>query len=172
MRIDIADSPTEFIGIASFAVAAWACRRAGRHGGPPWRALAAVPVLLIAEIFFLGRYRLHDRADEVACSDGWYLQRTSVQLGLIAFVVVLAVAGAWTAARDPRRPGASVLASLATIATIATIADILLFAIETVSLHAVDALLYAQVGPLRALVFVWVATATVVTLSALRAARA
>lgn len=165
MTLDLADSPSEFAGIACFAIAAWACWRAGGRAGLPWRPLAAVQAALLLEVALRSRYHLHDLVDAFASARGWYPQRAPVQIGLIALVVVLAALG-WIAASRGRARGV-----LAGIAMVVTIAVVLLFAIEAVSLHGIDAVLYRQVGPFRVIAFGWVAAATLVTLSALAAAR-
>lgn len=165
MSFDIADSASEFTGIAFFAVAAWACWRAGRVAGSPWRQIAVLQAALLVEIVFRGRYHLHNLIDEIANAQGWYPQRTPVQLALIGFVIALAAIG-WLVACRGRARG-----TRASIAVVATIAALLLFAVEAVSLHDIDALLYRQVGPVRAIALGWIAAASVVTLSALAAAR-
>ena len=164
MNLDLGDSPTELIGIASFAVAAWACWRAGRVAGSTWRKLAFLQAAAAIEIATRGRYHLHALVDQIADVDGWYAQRKPVQLVLIALLIVTALTGWIVASRDRE------LSRVTLIALVVTIGTMLLFAVETVSLHEIDAILYAQVGTVRAVAFGWVSAATIVASSARAAA--
>jgi hypothetical protein len=55
----------------------------------------------------------------------------------------------------------------ATLAIIGTAAGVSLFGSETISLHRIDAVMYAEAGPLVVLAWMWIATSAVVVAAAL-----
>jgi hypothetical protein len=58
----------------------------------------------------------------------------------------------------------------ATRALAATAGAVSLFVVESISLHGIDAIMYASVGPVLAIALFWAAAAAIVTASALRSA--
>ena len=164
MLVDIGN-PNQMTGIACFALATAACAYAARRGSHAWRALAWTQAAFCLEIVVSLRHRLHDFIDTMLQDQGWYAERTPWQLGLLAVVAVLTIAClpfAWRGARGDR---------LATIALAASLAVAASFAFEAVSLHGVDAWMYARVGPLLAVVVGWIAASLVVIAAALAFAR-
>ena len=155
----------QMTGIVCFALAAGACALAARRGGRAWRTLAWTQAAFCLEIVINARHRLHNVVDDVLRDHDWYAGRTPWQLGLLAFVAVIAVVCvpiAWRSARGDQ---------LATIALAASLAVATSLTVEAVSLHGVDAWMYAPVGPLFAVVVGWVAASMVVIAAALSAAR-
>lgn len=165
MLVDFGN-PQQMTGIACFATAAAACGLAARRGGPVWRVLAVVQAAFCLEIVFSTRHRMHDLIDAALREHDWYVGRTPWQLGMLALVVLVFAAGApfaWRLARSGGRPAA--------VAMAASLAVFALLSVEAVSLHAIDAWMYARIGPLLAEVIGWLAASLVVTVAALVAAR-
>ncbi len=159
-------NPTQVVGQASFALAALACAWVGRRQASPWRTLAAVQALWVLELCVELRLRSHDGVDALLQSRGWYAGRAAVQVGLLAalLLAVLALA-ATTLPRWWRRDPAGTLAILATAAIGA------LFLIETISLHAVDAVMYATTWGVMTVGWLWAGAALIVVVTAGFAAR-
>jgi hypothetical protein len=164
MLIDPAN-PNQLTGIACFALAAAACTYAARRGSRAWRALAWTNAAFCLEIVISGRHRLHDFVDDVLRDHGWYAGRTPWQIGLLVVVAALALVclpPAWRGVRGDR---------LATIALAASLVVAMSMMVEAVSLHAVDAWLYAPGAVLLPVVFGWIVASTVVVGAALGAGR-
>lgn len=164
MLIDFAN-PNQLAGIACFALAAAACTYAARRGSRAWGALAWTHAAFCLEIVISSRHRLHDVVDEVLRDHGWYAGRTPWQIGLLVAIAALALAclpPAWRGVRGDR---------LATIALIASLVVATSMLVEAVSLHAVDAWLYAPGAALLPVVFGWIAASMVVVGAALGAGR-
>jgi hypothetical protein len=162
--VDVGNA-NQMTGIVCFAFAAAACAHAGRRGGRAWRALAWTQAAFCLEIVVNARHRLHGLVDDVLQSHGWYAGRTPWQLGLLAVVAVLTAVCAsfvWRGGSGDR---------LATTALAASLAVLAAFAVEAVSLHVVDAWMYAPAGPLLAVVVGWIVASTVVIAAALGSAR-
>lgn len=154
-------NPTQWLGQASFAVAAVACASAARWQPRPWRGLAVAQALCFIELMVELRLRSHDGVDSWLRGRGWYATRGSLQLLLLAVVaVVVLVVTAALVVRWRRRDPAGALAIAATAAVVAA------FLVETVSLHRVDAAMYAQFGRVMAVGWFWCAGACVATAAA------
>lgn len=165
MLVDFGN-PQQMTGIAGFATAAAACALAARGGRRIWRVLAIVQAAFCLEIVFSTRHRVHNLVDAALREHDWYAGRTPWQLGILVIVAgVLAACTlfAWRLARGGGAPAAVAIAASLTVFALLTI--------EAVSLHAVDAWMYARIGPLLAVVVGWVAASLVVTVAALVAAR-
>jgi hypothetical protein len=158
-------NPTQLIGILSFAAATIACLRATRYPWLPdaraWKVLAFVNCLFLIEIFVGLRHRTHDIANRILMAEGKYAQRGPVQeiiiLSLAAIAVILAVLVLF------RYQAAGRAARVAISITIAVLA---LFAIETVSLHAVDAVFYRSIGPLLLIGWIWALASAAIVFAA------
>jgi len=155
----------QMTGIVCFAIAAAACALAARRGSRAWRTLAWVQAVFCLEIVINARHRLHDLVDDVLRDHGWYAGRTSWQLGLLTIVAVVAVACVPIAWRIARGDG------LERIAVAASFAVATSMAVEGVSLHVVDARMYAPGGALLPVVVGWIAASAVVIAAALGATR-
>ncbi len=165
MLVDFGN-PQQMTGIACFATAAAACALAARRGRRAWRALAIVQAAFCLEIVFSTRHRVHDLVDTALREHDWYAGRTPWQLGMLVIVAGVFAACAPFAWRLARSGGAP-----AAVAMAASLAVFALLSVEAVSLHAIDAWMYARIGPLLAVVVGWVAASLIVTVAALVAAR-
>ncbi len=162
--VDIANA-NQMTGIVCFALATAACTHAARNGSRAWRALAWTQAAFCLEIVLNTRHRLHNLVDDALQAHGWYAARTPWQIGLlaaVALVAVVCVPVAWRSARGDR---------LATIALVATLVVATSTAVQAVSLHAVDAWMYASGLGLLPVVYGWIAASTVVIAAALGSTR-
>ncbi len=160
MLLDLGN-PNQVTGTACFALAALASAAAARRGERAWIVLAGMNVAFCLEIVFGLRHRLHNVVDVALQQAGWYAGRTPWQVALllaVAFAIVISAPSVWRAARGNGLAKTALLASFAVFAS---------FAVEAVSLHDVDAWMYAPVGPLLAVVVGWAGAATIVTVAAL-----
>lgn len=142
---------TELAGLLAFVPAAFASAlatgRAAMRERRGWTALACIYALLTVEILASTRHHV----DRLIV--GWlraahvYPERRPAQAAVIILLVVLGM----LAARYVMR-GASGRLRLATGATIAVV---VLFIVESVSLHAVDAVLYRAAGPVMLIGWLW-----------------
>lgn len=150
---------TQAVGMIAFGACALACAQLWRYQRhSTWGILAAIHALICAEVFLGIRYEIHDQVNAALQTVGAYGTRAFLQVLLLAAAVALLAAMAWRL----RRTGAAVLG---------TALICVVFIVETVSLHQIDGLLYAQPGPLKVIGYLWVALAVFVVLAARRARR-
>lgn len=166
---------TRLAGHAAFALAALAAvaaargsRRAGRPDARLWWTIALVFGLLWLELSLDWRFVPRAVAQAALDARGAYGGRGGLQVALLGALAALAGVGAaatlWTVRRR-RRAGARALPAFRPTTRIAfatTAALLALFAVEAVSLHGVDALLYRRLGPLLAVGWLWVGASAVV----------
>jgi hypothetical protein len=110
------------------------------------------------------RHRLHDYVAALMMAQGEYGQRGRVQEFTIILLATIAVTCMALLSLVLRR-----LAAPARIAASITLALSALFAIETVSLHALDAVYYRPAGPLLLIGWLWAIAAAGVCWAALTA---
>jgi len=153
--IEVGDiNATQLAGLLAFGVAALACARAARARGQRlWWKLAAVSAGFALEAVLGLRHRLRDAVDTWLLAQGWYDSRTPVQIGLLVLCALLLGWALWGLA-GLRRAGAH-----ARLAATACAVALCLFVIEAISLHGVDALMYANIGPVRLVGWAWVVLA-------------
>ncbi|AMU96184.1 hypothetical protein AOA14_16390 [Sphingopyxis terrae subsp. terrae NBRC 15098] len=147
---------TQWAGLVAFGGAAAACLSLR---GPSGRILAAVNGCLAAECALGFRHGLHDRV--IALLGDYYPERQPLQIALVliaAFTGLILLARRWRRARK----------TSASVPLIATGAALLLFAVETISLHALDRLLYRPAGPVLVIGWLWVAIGTMTLIGAAR----
>ncbi|HEY9063757.1 MAG TPA: hypothetical protein VIO33_02145 [Burkholderiaceae bacterium] len=159
-------NPTQLAGFTSFFAAAIAAGLAARFASNPatrrhWGWIAAIQLMLAAEVMLDLRYLAHDAIDRTLSAFGVYESRRPIQLVLLAIVALLA---GWLVVR---RWAAAYESQYARAAEFATFAALLDFAVETVSLHQVDAVLYRSIGPVLLNGWLWTATALAVVVSVL-----
>ncbi len=158
-------NPTQLTGLIAFAIAALACARAARRQRGPWVGLLIAQLVCFAEVWFGLRHRLHDLADVLLRSRGMYASRVGLQEALIAAALLLVGVGLATSARWWRRDARVALAMLGTGLAFT------LFVIETISLHAIDVLMYEPLGPVMLVALAWSAGAALVAAAAWQVAR-
>jgi len=160
-------NPTQILGVLVFAVAAAACALAAKRTRGPaataWKLLAVLQLLFVAEIVLGLRHQIHGGVDAFLQDRGWYAQRQPVQLGLLAVAAVAGAAALFALLKWCRSHRAAAPAALASFAVL------LLFALEMISLHAIDALLYRLIGPVMVIALLWAACAGVVAACSLKA---
>ena len=153
-------------GLCAFGAAAVACllvavRRA--RASALWATLATLHALWALEIVLNLRYRFRAALIPLLQDRGWYASRTTWQGAAIVVALLLGAALAGFALRRHRRDGAALGAIFGTALAL------MLLAVETISLHRVDAVMYADAGPLVVLAWLWVGAAAIVIASALAA---
>jgi hypothetical protein len=158
-------NPTQLTGLVAFALAAIGCAHAARRRPWPWRGLMAAQLACFGEIVIGLRLRVHDVVDAVLQAQGLYASRVALQFGLVAVALALAIACILAALRWR---GADADAARALAATAGAVS---LFVVESISLHGIDAIMYASVGPVLMIALLWATAAMIVTASALRSAR-
>jgi hypothetical protein len=156
--------PTRVAGTLAFGTAALACLRAGAlapRRAVTWWILAALQVACVVEVLLGTRYGLHEALNRVLQARGWYASRGQWQAELLAATLAL-IAGAMLYSAWRHRDDAA-----ATLAIVGTAMGVALFVAETISLHRIDAVMYAEVGPLVVLAWMWIATSAFVIVAAL-----
>lgn len=151
-------NPTQLIGVLSFALTTIACLLATYRSrdARTWKVLALLNALFFVEIIVGLRFRVLDLARTHLQEKGLYLQlhgedQAVVIVALMAAAVILVLLLLFL----PRVAGPA-----ARVGTSLTILLLALFAIETVSLHDIDAVFYRRVGPVLLVGWLW-ATASV-----------
>jgi hypothetical protein len=138
-------SPTRLIAPAGYVFALVSCTFAWiGDGRDPRRRrlavfLAVLEALLLLDVVFNGRWRLHDLLENVAKASNLYVERAGPQhvaLGLVGSVVAAGIGLALILLRG--RPGAA-------LAACGGILSLGCWWVEVISLHSVDALLYRSV---------------------------
>lgn len=163
-------NPTQAAGLIGFGLAAAAAGLAARRtsigtGRRGWRAIAALQALCVAEVLIGFRHRAHDLVGVALQLHGTYGARVPLQQELLIAALALGAAtllGLWWLTRREPVP--------LRIAAIATALGLGLFAIEAISLHAVDAVMYRSIDGLLLIGACWLALAAFVIAAAVRAA--
>lgn len=155
---------TQFVGIVAFGIAAvvstlaWrAARDARRH----WALIVIVNTLLAAECGMGVRHRLHAFATDWLMARNLYGARHMPQEYLIAVAAAVGLILALAIVVRARRRSVECLATW-----LATILSLVLFAIETVSLHSIDAVFYRPVGSVALIGWLWLILGSATALSA------
>lgn len=157
-------NPTQLLGILSFSLTTLACLLAA-HRSPDarlWKVLTFVNALFLIEIIVGFRFRVLGWARTLLRERGEYLQLHGKDQAL----AILTLAGAavtmllFLLLVRITRPAARVGASL-------TIVLLTLFAIETISLHEIDAIFYLRIGPVLLVGWLWAVASAGICLAAL-----
>lgn len=162
---------TQFAGLVSFIPAAIAAAAAGiatkDQANPAtrsWTRIAIVHAVLAAEVVAMSRHRLSGAVGDWLKTQGAYPERRSGQMALILILVLLAL----LLIRYVVRRASTRRLAYALSATGLLLA---LFAVETVSLHAIDGILYHGAGPVLLIGWLWLAcgwTTAVIATSAVK----
>jgi hypothetical protein len=127
-----------------------------------WWSLAAIEALCVLEVLLGNRYRFRSPVISWLEGQGWYATRATMQIGLLV-VSLAAVAACLVPVARRCRDDASTLTALLGTATSAA-----LFVVETISLHPIDSIFYAQLGSVGVLALLWASASLVVVAAALR----
>jgi hypothetical protein len=156
-------NPTQLTGLLSFTAAAIACLVAAWRSITEtriWYLLAVINGLFAFETIIGLRHRIHDFTNSVLIAQGRYAEREPVQeLMVISFATLALTSMVLFRGRQHMEGGAVRVAVAATMGILA------LFAVETVSLHALDAAFYRPAGPVLAIAWLWVIAAVGIVLS-------
>lgn len=167
--LGVALDPTRLAGTLAFGTAALACLRAAaasrRRPASLWWSLGALQLVCVLEVLLGLRYGLHETFNGLLQDRGWYASRGAWQgelllaaLGGVGTIVALAC---WRHRDD----------AAAIVAVVGTALGVSVLGTETISLHRIDAIMYAPAGPLVALAWMWIAAAALVTAAALSTRR-
>jgi hypothetical protein len=159
-------SISRVVGLAAYASAAAACawrwwrdelndgqkhRQRDSRRGSVFGVLAAVQLLLLLDIAFNLRWKLHEFFMQAAMNHGVYgLRRPPQLLALWMLIGVSALCCVLILSRFHRRPGAA-------IAVAGTLLSVALRCAEVLSYHGLDAMLYAQIGKVMLVSILWMA---------------
>jgi len=163
--------PSDLVGILAFSGATVACIVAARQSGPrdarTWNTFASINCLFVIEIYLGSRYRITELAKTLLQSEklypllhGWFQEMIIIVIAAMALAFII-----WFLSWVSDAGGAVRVAGGITIAVLA------LFVIETISLHAIDAIFYRPVGPLLMLGWVWAVAAVGICLAACQRSR-
>jgi hypothetical protein len=158
-------NPTQLTGLLSFAAATTACviaaRRSIGRDARLWQLLAFINGLFSVEVFIGLRHRVHNYVDALLMAEGQYDQRRGMQESMIIGLATIALICVALFLFSRRLAGAVRIAASLTIALLA------LFAIETVSLHALDAIYYRPIGAVLLIGWLWAIAAAGICWAAL-----
>ena len=155
-------SMTRGVGFAAYASAVAVCawrwwrdrqndRQSDQRSGGVFGVLAALQIVLLLDIAFNLRWKLHEFFMQEAMDHGVYGLRRSPQLfALWILIGASALCCALIVSRFRRRPGAA-------IAVAGTLLSVALRCAEVLSYHYLDAVLYAQAGKVMVVSILWMA---------------
>jgi hypothetical protein len=159
-------NPTQVTGLLSFAASTIACviatRRSACRDSRTWRVLGFINGLFLFEVFIGLRHRIHDYVNAILMAEGEYGQRRGTQESIIFGLAAIALVCVTSFLLSRRLGGAAVR-----IAAGLTTGLVTLFAIETVSLHALDAIYYRPVGSVLLIGWLWALAAAGICWAAL-----
>jgi hypothetical protein len=159
-------NPTQFVGIIAFAAATIACLIAARHpsarDGQAWIVLALINCLFLMEVFFGFRHRIHNFGNSILMANGKYGDRGPLQeILILSFATIAFILATLVLFWSRSASGGWRMAASTSIAVLA------LFAIETVSLHALDAVFYRPIGPALFVGWIWTVACAITVTAAL-----
>jgi len=162
-------NPTQLIGVLSFALTTIACQLATRRssGARTWKVLALLNALFLVEIIVGFRFRVLGWARTLLQEEGRYSQlhgedQAVVIIALVAAAVILVL----LVLLLPRISGPA-----ARVGISLTVLLLALFAVETVSLHEVDAIFYRRIGPVLLVGWLWAIAAAGICMAAVSSRR-
>jgi len=173
MLTDSEINSTQLAGLLAFGIASWAAFRASGMARAEtlkvatlWRWVGVVQLLFFLEVVFSTRHLAHDYVNQSLHAMGSYQERASIQETLligvgVCGVVMITVLCRWLSGNRP-------LVDPTNAALFMTVTVLFLFVVETISLHAIDRVLYRPVGPVLLIAYLWLATSLGVVISARR----
>lgn len=150
MQINITQAAGLLAFIIAILAAVAAFWRTSRGARVCWGAIVAIYLLLTLEVLAMLRHHSNLVAGEWLKAEGIYAERRPAQAAILMLTMLLAALVLGFVIRKARGRAQA-------IAIGATAAVILLFVIESISLHAVDAILYRHVGPVMLIAWLWLA---------------
>ena len=145
-------NPTQLTGTIAFLVAALMCASRGRG----WWFPTVTFALGVIELQLNARFRIHDAVEgAIIGAAAPFADKHHVQYVLIAIAAVIGIA-------TVRRAGRMTMSDAAASALIG------LTVIETISLHAIDHVLYTRIGPVMLIGWFWAALSAVAAVGARR----
>lgn len=161
------ENPTQTIGILAFLSAFLSCLLAGRFTSwSIWRWLAVIYMFFLLEIAIGWRHELRTTVNDVMQSAGIYGDRVMIQWTLVVIFLVFIMLSLAVYSALTSKVGSRLKNHIAAIA--ATVVLFLLFILELISFHRVDALLYQIFGGIMLIGWMWAGLAVVVIVSALQ----
>ena len=155
---------TQVVGLLSFGITAAVCFVAWRSipkAKSTWAWLTIVYAAMAIEVVLGGRHLISDTLRTMLKSADLYHNRDFWQILLM--ILLLALAG--TIARKMLRVSRQQEGTTRKVSYTTTL-TLILFVIETISSHKIDAILYHKAGPVLLIGWIWAALATLtVTLS-------
>jgi hypothetical protein len=160
-------TPTRASGIAAYGVAvtccgvAWARTRDERIISRIAAWLTAIECILLLDIIFNGRWILHQLFLDFAQRRHEYQLRRLPQVIVLAMLIGILLIGLSYALRFFRERIGMLLA------VSGALLSLVIWCIDVVSLHQVDAVLYHPIGKLMAVCIVWIAACTMTSVGIL-----
>ena len=152
-------SPTRMAGVAAYTASLLACVlrwvSGGRslRSGRPFGSVAGVQFLLLLDIVFDWRWRIHEFEDRQASRIGMYqLRRMPQAIVSVVLLLGLALFAIWIMRRFRNSIGAALTMT-------GTLLSVGLWTCEVISFHNTDKILYHLFGPLMAIALIWLGLA-------------
>jgi hypothetical protein len=144
-------SSTRGVGLLGYAAASGACAYAWQKTAQKrtWLTLTLIQLLLLLDLIFNWRWRLHDRVVAFALADNVYDERRWPQKIVLALVFVTMIVLAWRLWRRFQSRGGL------TIAIVATVLSIALRLAELISWHKSDTILHWPIAGAMVVTFLW-----------------
>ena len=162
-------NPVKAGGIAAYLIASASCGVAAVTTANPRiarlaAALGLLDAVLLLDIAFDWRWRLYDWLRRQAVAGQWYEQRHWPQVVTLVILAMLLLAAVGSARRRfPSPPGAALAIEGALLSAGC-------WAMEVISLHMTDSLLYHHAGPFMVISFIWLLASSLTSVGILRAA--
>ncbi|MBC7717409.1 MAG: hypothetical protein H7143_10765 [Pseudorhodobacter sp.] len=156
-------------GLAVFAISTVVCARTAAQGRRAWRSVAWLQLACFSEVLFGLRHHLHDAGGGLLRQMARYNTRHDLQVSLLVVLIictVLVAAWLWHTWRQRADATAPLFVAFA-----ASGFSVLSFSAEVVSLHSVDAWLYAPFSIFNVISLLWAAAAATVCVGAVIEAR-
>ena len=150
---------TRACGLAAYGTAwiccasAWIRPKAGRTTARVAAVLMAIESALLLDMAFNWRWKLHQAVMDLAMQRHEYGERRMPQAIVVSLLCAVLLFGLFLCWRSFRHRGTTLLA------VSGTLMSVIIWCIELVSLHAVDHVLYARMGGVMAVAFLWILSA-------------